>query len=61
MGVCVVGGCWTNIGLSKLFYDHLACAKQTVILEGAGHFPIESLGLRQMEIACVEFIKQQVI
>lgn len=52
---------WTNIGLSKLFYDRLACEKETVILEGAGHFPIERLGLKQMEIACVEFIKQQLV
>lgn len=50
---------WTNIRLSKLFYDRLACEKQTVILEGAGHFPIERLGLKQLEIACTEFIKQQ--
>lgn len=52
---------WTNIRLSKTFYDRLACEKETVILEGAGHFPIEGLGLKQMEIACVEFIKQQLV
>lgn len=49
---------WTDIGLSKLFYNRLACKKQTVILEGAGHFPNEESGLRQMEQACVSFLQE---
>lgn len=50
---------WTDIKLSNLFFERLACNKMTVILDGAGHFPIEGLGLRKMEIACVEFIGQR--
>lgn len=49
---------WTDIELSKLFYNRLNCDKQTVILEGAGHFPVEKLGLSQMERACIEFLEQ---
>lgn len=49
---------WTDIELSNLFYSRLACEKQTVILKGAGHFPIEELGLMQMEHACISFIQK---
>lgn len=49
---------WTNIKLSNLFYDRLATKKKTVILDGAGHFPIERSGLKQMEAACIEFLEQ---
>ena len=49
---------WTDISLSRKFYDRLACEKEAVILEGAGHFPIEELGLRQMEDACVRFLNR---
>lgn len=49
---------WTDISLSRKFYDRLACEKETVILEGAGHFPIEELGLGQMESGCVRFLNK---
>lgn len=48
---------WTNIKLSKIFFDRLVCQKQLVMLEGAGHFPIEKLGLKQMENACTAFLE----
>lgn len=48
---------WTDIRLSNLFYNRLACEKQTVILKGAGHFPIEDMGLKQMEHACISFLQ----
>lgn len=47
---------WTDISLSRLFFDRLACEKEIQILEGAGHFPIEHKGLQQLEKYCVEFI-----
>lgn len=50
---------WTDIALSKKFYDKLTCEKEIVILEGAGHFPIEELGLQQMEDSCVRFLNKQ--
>lgn len=49
---------WTDIKLSNLFYNRLACKKQTVILEGAGHFPMEAVGLKQLEQACIRFLEQ---
>ena len=47
---------WTDIKLSRLFYDELACEKELHILEGAGHFPIEETGLRQLVKVCVDFL-----
>lgn len=49
---------WTDIELSNLFYNRLSCEKRTVILEGAGHFPMEEIGLRQMEQACIRFLEK---
>lgn len=51
---------WTDVGLSKKFYDKLACPKELVILEGAGHFPIEPTGLAQMENACTGFLEKHI-
>ena len=48
---------WTDLKYSLLFYQRLACEKQTVILKGAGHFPIEEAGLMQLEQACVAFLE----
>lgn len=48
---------WTSVELSKIFFDRLACQKQLVMLEGAGHFPIEKIGLVQMENACIAFLE----
>lgn len=48
---------WTDLKYSLLFYQRLACEKHTIILEGAGHFPIEEPGLMQLEQACVAFLE----
>lgn len=50
---------WTDISLSKLFFDRLACNKEIRILEGAGHFPVEEKGLLQLEKCCIEFLSKQ--
>jgi pimeloyl-ACP methyl ester carboxylesterase len=47
---------WTPVGLSRLFFDRLACDKKLVLLENAGHFPIEQPGIGQMEEAVLEFL-----
>lgn len=47
---------WTDVSLSRSFYDRLACAKELKILDGAGHFPIEEHGLKQMTKYCLEFL-----
>lgn len=46
----------TPFELSRSFYERLHCKKSCVILEGAGHFPIEHPGLEQMKIAVLSFL-----
>jgi alpha-beta hydrolase superfamily lysophospholipase len=48
---------WTDISLSRLFFDKLACEKELCVLESAGHFPIEERGLKQLEECCLQFIQ----
>lgn len=49
---------WTDVGLSRLFFDRLACEKELRILESAGHFPVEEKGLKQLEEHCVDFLNR---
>lgn len=46
----------TPLQFSQPFFKRLAVEKQCVILEGAGHFPIEQPGLRQLEEAVLKFL-----
>lgn len=50
---------WTDVSLSNLFFERLGCEKKTVILDGAGHFPIEYRGLKKLEASCLAFIEQR--
>ncbi|MNN11305.1 hypothetical protein D3C81_1242590 [compost metagenome] len=49
---------WTDVQLSRLFFDRLVCKKELWMLEGAGHFPIEPVGLKQLETYCVAFMEK---
>jgi len=49
---------WTDVSLSRLFFDKLACTKEISMLKGAGHFPIEEQGLMQLEDNCLRFLKR---
>lgn len=49
---------WTPVRISQLFFDRLKCKKKLVLLENAGHLPVESPGLQQMEQAIVDFLSQ---
>lgn len=49
---------WTDVSLSRLFFDELHCEKELKMLKGAGHFPIESEGLKQLEDYCIGFMKK---
>ena len=40
---------WTPVEYSKLFFDELAAPKKCVMLDNAGHFPIERPGVDQLE------------
>ncbi len=48
---------WTPVKISEKFFDRIASNKRKVILENAGHFPLEEPGLTQMEKAISDFIR----
>lgn len=48
---------WTPIKISEIFFNKIASNKRKVILENAGHFPVEEPGLTQMENAISDFIR----
>jgi alpha-beta hydrolase superfamily lysophospholipase len=50
---------WTDVSLSRLFFDRLASEKKIVMLPGAGHFPLEPQGLAKMEKECVAFFEKR--
>lgn len=49
---------WTPLKLSKLFYDRFKCEKGLIILENAGHFPIEEDAVTQLEYAVIQYINR---
>lgn len=49
---------WVSVELSRLFYDRLKCPKRLIMLENAGHLPVETPGLQQLEAAVVGFIRE---
>jgi len=48
---------WTPLAASQKFYDRLATTKSIVMLEGAGHYPLEMPGLQQLIDGIDHFIK----
>lgn len=48
----------TPFSLSEPFYTRLQCKKRCVILEGAGHFPIEHPDVEQMKSAILDFLNE---
>jgi alpha-beta hydrolase superfamily lysophospholipase/GNAT superfamily N-acetyltransferase len=49
---------WTDVSLSRLFFDKLSCDKELRMLEGAGHFPFEENALAKLEESCVSFMEK---
>ena len=49
---------WTDVSLSRLFFDDLPVRKELVMLPGAGHFPIEPQGLSVLENECLRFMDE---
>lgn len=48
---------WTPFALSEPFIEQLSKVKTTVVtLDGAGHFPIEPVGLKQLHEAIASFV-----
>ena len=50
---------WTDVALSRLFFDKIQVLKELKLLQGAGHFPIEEEGLKQLEEYCSNFMKRE--
>jgi alpha-beta hydrolase superfamily lysophospholipase len=46
---------WTPLELSSIFFNQIKSRKEMVILQNAGHFPIEDPGLKQLEDSVAEF------
>lgn len=47
---------WTDVSLSLPFFERLGCDKRLVMLEGAGHAPVEEPGVSQLEQAVIGFL-----
>lgn len=42
----------------KLLFDEIQSSKELKLLQGAGHFPIEEKGLKQLEEYCIAFMNR---
>jgi alpha-beta hydrolase superfamily lysophospholipase len=49
---------WTPVHVSMIFYERLKGEKELFILQNAGHFPIESPGVNQLEEQVIKFIEK---
>jgi alpha-beta hydrolase superfamily lysophospholipase len=49
---------WTPVKASDIFFNKIASEKKRVMLDNAGHFPMEEPGLSQMEHAIMDFIEK---
>lgn len=47
---------WTDFSISEEFYLSLPVDKRLVMLQNAGHFPVEHPGADQFDTACVNFM-----
>jgi len=52
---------WTDLELSMLSFEKLGSKKTLKILNNAGHFPIESPGLQQLEKYVLDFILSKIL
>ena len=48
----------TDIAFSRRFFERLAAPKRMVVLDGAGHWPIEEPGVTQMRESVKSFLEQ---
>ena len=49
---------WTPTEISRLFFDKIQSSKEIKILSNAGHFPIETPGLQQLEEMSIDFLSK---
>ena len=50
---------WTDISITRAFFDRLSVAKRLVMLENAGHLPVEEPGATQLRAAMLDFLSQR--
>jgi alpha-beta hydrolase superfamily lysophospholipase len=49
---------WTPLHISELFFDKINSIKYKIILENAGHFPIEEPGISQLINGVIDYINK---
>jgi alpha-beta hydrolase superfamily lysophospholipase len=50
---------WTDVSMSRPFFDRLGVPKRLVMLGNAGHFPIEEPGVSELRTALLDFLAEQ--
>jgi alpha-beta hydrolase superfamily lysophospholipase len=50
---------WTDVSVSRRFFDRLSVAKRLVMLDNAGHLPVEEPGATQLRMAFLEFLAER--
>ena len=50
---------WTDVTLSRPFFDRLKVPKRLVMLGNAGHFPIEEPGVSELRTALLNFLAER--
>jgi alpha-beta hydrolase superfamily lysophospholipase len=50
---------WTDVTISRLFFDQLKVPKRLVMLGNAGHFPIEEPGVSDLRAALLNFLAER--
>jgi alpha-beta hydrolase superfamily lysophospholipase len=50
---------WTHVSVSRPFFERLRVPKRLVLLENAGHFPVEEPGVGQLRQALLDFLSER--
>jgi alpha-beta hydrolase superfamily lysophospholipase len=50
---------WTDISVTQPFFDRLRVAKRLVMLDNAGHLPVEEPGATQLRTALLDFLAER--
>jgi alpha-beta hydrolase superfamily lysophospholipase len=50
---------WTDVTISRRFFDRLKAPKRLVMLGNAGHFPIEEPGVSELRTALLTFLAER--
>ncbi|WP_433566828.1 alpha/beta hydrolase [Nocardia sp. CA-151230] len=49
---------WTPLAVSRTFFDRIAAPKHLLVLDQAGHYPLEASGIRQLTTALADIHRQ---